>query len=235
MPKLSQKRLAANRANATKSTGPSTPEGKSRSAQNARKHGFTASAFTVVRLEEPDALANLRSDAIAAYRPVNSQELFAVERIAIAQLSLLRCATLEAGLLTTALNDVVNVTRTPENILCDDMMRGVPVTLSQNRAYALAIGFQRAGRKSDSWKLFLRYQSQTERLFRRAVEEFERLKALRPELPNEPIDPLDPPPRRPEEFLPPPPDLTEYELSLRALAVSDPEFNFSSPNPPRQP
>jgi hypothetical protein len=30
----------------------------------------------------------------------------------------------------------------------------------------------------------VRYQAQTERLYRRAIEEFERLKALRPELPN---------------------------------------------------
>ena len=35
--------------------------------------------------------------------------------------------------------------------------------------------------------LFLRYQAQTERLYRRAIEEFNRLKALRHELPNEPI------------------------------------------------
>ena len=35
--------------------------------------------------------------------------------------------------------------------------------------------------------MFLRYQAQTERHYRRAVEEFERLKRLRPELPNEPI------------------------------------------------
>src|SRR5207247_2447302 len=52
-----------------------------------------------------------------------------------------------------------------------------------------------------SWSLFLRYQVQTERHYRRAVEEFERLKALRatasgtglpacpssPEIPNGPI------------------------------------------------
>ena len=41
--------------------------------------------------------------------------------------------------------------------------------------------------KSNSWSLCLRYQAQAERHYRRAVEEFERLKALRGELPNEPI------------------------------------------------
>ncbi len=48
---VSQKQLAANRPNAAKFTGPRTPQGKARSAQNARKHGFTASTFAVARLE----------------------------------------------------------------------------------------------------------------------------------------------------------------------------------------
>jgi hypothetical protein len=70
----SPKRLDANRANATHSTGPRTPEGKTRSAQNSRKHGFAAAKFAVVRLEELDSVAKLRADAIAAYQPVNSQD-----------------------------------------------------------------------------------------------------------------------------------------------------------------
>jgi hypothetical protein len=64
---VSDKQLAANRANAAQSTGPRSPEGKSRSAQNSRKHGFTASTFAVVRLEDIDEVARLREDAIAVY------------------------------------------------------------------------------------------------------------------------------------------------------------------------
>jgi hypothetical protein len=44
----SDKQLAANRANTLKSTGPPAPEGKARSSQNARTHGFTTSTFAVV-------------------------------------------------------------------------------------------------------------------------------------------------------------------------------------------
>jgi hypothetical protein len=57
----------------------------------------------------------------------------------------------------------------------------------QDRNYALADGFHRIVRQGNSWSLFLRYQAQSERHYRREVEEFERLKALRAELPNEPI------------------------------------------------
>jgi hypothetical protein len=47
---VSEKQLAANRANAARSTGPRTPQGKARSAQNSRKHGFTASTFAIERI-----------------------------------------------------------------------------------------------------------------------------------------------------------------------------------------
>jgi len=188
MPKksTSSKRIAANRANATRSTGPRTPEGKTRSAQNARKHGFTASKFVVVRLEKLDSLANLRDDAVAAYQPQNSQELFAVERIALAQHALLRCAALEAGLHTEAMNEICHLDDEPRNLLTPELTQDIEATRLQNRSYVLAVGFRRVIRKSDAWKLFLRYQAQTERLYRRAIEDFERLRAMRNQLPNEP-------------------------------------------------
>jgi hypothetical protein len=40
---------------------------------------------------------------------------------------------------------------------------------------------------SNTWPLFMRYKVITEREYRRALDDFDRLKALRHELPNEPI------------------------------------------------
>src|SRR5580700_11446303 len=91
---ISEKKLAANRANAVKSTGPKTPEGKARSAQNAVKHGFTASTFAVVRLEDLQEIAKLKADLVSVYRPVNAQEVFALERMALGQQAILRAARL---------------------------------------------------------------------------------------------------------------------------------------------
>ena len=190
---ISEKQHAANCANAAKSTGPRTPEGKARSCQNARTHGFTASTFTVVRLEELDEIARLKHDLLAVYQPVNSQELFALEQMALAQQTMFRAARLESGIFTTCLDMALNDDGTPftpmspELIGDCDLSLDIEIARAQNRNYALADGFHRLARKDNTFPLLLRYKVQTERLYRRAVEEFDRLKRLRPELPKEPI------------------------------------------------
>src|SRR5208282_5622373 len=83
--------------------------------------------------------------------------------------------------------------------------------------------------KSEAWKLFVRYQAQTERLYRRAVEEFERLKKLRAELPNEannepinePINETEIEPIAPEDLMPPPPPPGKSEADLDFIARFD--------------
>jgi len=186
---ISPKQLAANRANAAKSTGPRSPEGKVRSSQNARKHLFTGSTFAVVRLEDLQEVARLRDDLIALYQPVNSQELFALERVALAQHAILRGARLESGFFTTCLDQSFDRAGEPIRLM-DPVIAGdgdIEVTRAQNRNFLLGDGFHRMARESNSFTLLLRYQAQAERHYRRAMEEFDRLKALREELANEPI------------------------------------------------
>ena len=184
---LSEKQLQANRANANRSTGPRTQEGKARSAQNSRKHSFTADQFAVFRAEDAEAVAKLKADLVSVYQPANAQELFALERIAITQNILLRVARLEAGLVFRGINQAADedgqFLNCPNPVLCQT----IDMTLAQNFNHAIADGFVRSVNESDAWKLFLRYQSQAERNYRRALEDFDRLKALRAELPNEPI------------------------------------------------
>jgi hypothetical protein len=187
---MSDKQLAANRANAQNSTGPRTPLGKARSSRNARKHTFAGTDFAIIKIEELESVNHLRADLIAVYRPVNSQELFAVERIALAQHHLLRMARFEAGLFTSALNEALLIPsdETPYVPLHQSLEVDAQDVKVQNRYYCLAYGFHYMNKQNSStWALFLRYQTQAERQYRRAVEEFERLKALRSELPNEPI------------------------------------------------
>jgi hypothetical protein len=186
---ISDQQYAANRANAAKSTGPKTAEGKARSSQNAVKHGFTAAAFAVVRLEDLQEVANLKADIVSVYQPVNSQELFALERMALAQQAMFRASRLEAGLLTTCMNETMDSQNRPFVPMSQELAGDgdIQIARAQNRNYCLADGFQHQIRKSNVWSLFLRYQAQAERQYRRALEEFLRLKALRNDLPNEPI------------------------------------------------
>jgi hypothetical protein len=175
---VSPEQFAANRANAANSTGPRTTDGKARSAQNARKHGFAAAAYTVPRLEDVEEVADLRDRAVRFYKPANSQELFAVERIAITEHAMNRAARLEAGTFTTCLNDVLNLRERPLMEMDPDMYGGGEPGREQVKNYLLAEGFRRSVGKSNVIHLSMRYSAQSERLYRRAIADFDRIKAL---------------------------------------------------------
>jgi hypothetical protein len=72
-------RAAINRRNAQKSTGPRTPEGKSRSRFNAVKHGMTAKTL-VLPGEDADVLQQRIEAWTADLQPRNDLEQFLVER-----------------------------------------------------------------------------------------------------------------------------------------------------------
>ena len=216
----SPKQLAANRANAARSTGPRTPLGKARAAQNSRRHGFTASTFAVVRLEDLQELAHLKDDLVAFYQPANSQELFALERMALAQQTLLRAARLEVGLFTCCLDRVYDPCGDPIRLMTPELLGhgDLEVTRAQNRNFALAQGFHRLTRESNSWALLLRYQAQAERLYRRALEDFQRLRApAPPAIPNEAISGPEPQPDPPPGRRQPPSPLEPDPALLQRL------------------
>ena len=134
---ISEKQLAANRANAARSTGPRTPDGKARASQNRRKHGFTPSTFAVVRLEDLHVIAHLKDDLLAVYKPINSQELFAVERIALAQQALLRAERLESGLFSACLNETLDSAGEAVVLMSPELAGDgdIEITRAQNRNF----------------------------------------------------------------------------------------------------
>ena len=152
------KQTAANRLNAQKSTGPRSAAGKMKSALNARTHGFSGSMTTVVRLEDHEEIYNLRSDLLDLYRPVNSQEIFALDRIAVCQMSRIRAERLEAGLLTTCLDKALDPEGEPIHLMSPELAGNgdIQITRVQNRNFILGEGFHRATQKPHTWALFLR-------------------------------------------------------------------------------
>jgi len=73
--------IEANRANAQKSTGPRTPEGKAQVARNAIRHGLLAREAVVVG-EDLDEFDLFRDQLRAELAPVGLVESLLVERIA---------------------------------------------------------------------------------------------------------------------------------------------------------
>jgi hypothetical protein len=78
---ISEKQQAANRTNASKSTGPTSFEGKQRSSQNARRHGVTAQT-TVMTEEDRIKHDAFCSKMMADLAPVGSMETFLASSVA---------------------------------------------------------------------------------------------------------------------------------------------------------
>jgi hypothetical protein len=84
--RVSARKIAANRQNALKSTGPKTLEGRACSRRNALKHGLFATDRYIAYLtkwENPDEYQKLLDRLTGSYQPVGAAEELEVQHIAI--------------------------------------------------------------------------------------------------------------------------------------------------------
>jgi hypothetical protein len=88
----------ASRINGAKSRGPTTPQGKARSSQNAVKHGLCAERFVVVGDEDPQAFAALQTALEGEQAPDGTLQRLLAGRIARAAWRLERADRIEAEL-----------------------------------------------------------------------------------------------------------------------------------------
>ena len=88
-------KLAANRANAAKSTGPRTTAGIEKTRYNATRHGLSGKQV-VIQGEDPAAYEALLQGLKDSYRPANTAEAILVEEIAQTFWRLQRARALEA-------------------------------------------------------------------------------------------------------------------------------------------
>jgi hypothetical protein len=93
----SDKQTQANRRNALKSTGPTTPEGKAAASQNALTHGLL-SRQVLLPGEDEATLAELSGRLRDELRPVGELEGLLVERVIAAAWRLRRLGRVEAGI-----------------------------------------------------------------------------------------------------------------------------------------
>jgi hypothetical protein len=93
---ISERKLAANRANAEKSTGPRSPLGKIISSANSSRHRILA-ASVVLDNESPKRFIALLNSFNAHYRPQDPIERSLVERMAVSHWRLMRIWALETA------------------------------------------------------------------------------------------------------------------------------------------
>ena len=98
--RVSERQLAANRANALRSTGPKSPEGKAASARNALKHGILSKAVIPPALEKYESRHEydaLLASFVESLAPEGAVEEMLVERIATSYWRLGRLLRAEAA------------------------------------------------------------------------------------------------------------------------------------------
>lgn len=99
---ISEARLRANRANAARSTGPKTPQGKARAASNSLRHGFLAEQI-LVGFEDPENFKAIFDSIVERFQPVDPFELNLVEELTACYWRIRRAWSFETYCLSGAL------------------------------------------------------------------------------------------------------------------------------------
>jgi hypothetical protein len=94
------------------STGPTTPEGKARSSQNARKHGLTAAQF-VIAAEDREEFEEFVAELEAEIRPEGSLQQILFDQLAASAWNLRRIRVMEAEITAQAAS-YVDILNNPE-------------------------------------------------------------------------------------------------------------------------
>src|ERR1700726_1844730 len=92
-----QAQLNANRLNAQKSTGPTSPEGKAASSMNALKSGIDAHSH-IIRGEAPAELEALTAAFLLQFQPADPNQLALVDTLIAAEWTQRRLRRIEAQL-----------------------------------------------------------------------------------------------------------------------------------------
>jgi hypothetical protein len=188
----SKRQLAANRRNASKSTGPRTQKGKVASSQNSVTHGLTAQQ-PLLPGEHPHAFDELRSAIFEHQQPDGVVEIQIVERIASLFWRLRRIPFLESALFEWIAHVHAELNDTEPDFIgrMDEIVSGDgppqrQLRLSSDYADDSQIDRLKLGRmlesalSDDVISKFGRYERDLSRELRHALEESRRLRANRP-------------------------------------------------------
>ena len=129
--------ITANRANAQKSTGPTSAEGKSASRFNALKHGLDAESL-IIPGEDPAQYDALAADYRDEFRPASPSETFHVDTMIRADWQKRRLQPLETELYKTLLAE------NPSASLVAAILSDSPAARLLTRIQRQMLAFERA-------------------------------------------------------------------------------------------
>jgi hypothetical protein len=118
--------VSANRANAPKSTGPRTPEGKAAVAQNAVRHGLLAQEV-VIKGEDPGEFEFYRDQMLEELAPVGQMESMLAQRIVGLAWRLRRAERLQAA----AFDKLEDPSKPPEWVLSPEQASRLLAVLAE--------------------------------------------------------------------------------------------------------
>ncbi len=160
-----ERQIQANRANAKRSTGPVTEEGKQASSRNARQHDELSSCI-VMKAESTPLFDELMNSLIDEFQPSTANETALIETMAVARWKLMR-----NWIFHTALLEV-------EIVKQDPSLGSVPVIA--------ALAFKSLADNSHSLHLLHRYEVSLDRQYSRALNNLLKVRAARNENPPTP-------------------------------------------------
>jgi hypothetical protein len=165
--------INANRLNAQKSTGPTSPEGKAKSALNALKSGIDALSHIICG-EDPAELETLTEQFLQHYQPADPVQLSLVDTLISAEWIQRRLRRIEAQLWTYRV-DILDQNLTRAEFVNPTIQRNSPL----GHAYHAALDpFTRIQRRIDA----------TNRMFLRTLKALQDLQAAPPEQASKPAN-----------------------------------------------
>jgi hypothetical protein len=153
----------ASAANSAKSTGPTSPEGLARSAQNAVRYGVLAQAI-VLDTESSEEFAAVLSRLTEEIQPEAGIETHRVEVMAVAEWRTMRLWCIER-------EELVNETRKQTLDGCNGT--------GQNPAKCTALAYRALSDDSRSLELINRHEARYERQYFRTLARLEDRRALK--------------------------------------------------------
>jgi len=173
----SSRKAAANRKNALKSTGPTTPQGKRRVAQNALRHGFFSQCLLVKHpdgKEDEGEYAAFYAALRKHYEPMDWLEELWVEKIAVWSWRLRRLIRCESGQISKALAD--HGYEIQQSKAADSENPGIaPLANPEMDAMTDHLFLP----SNEDLERLLRYEAMISRQLNHAIAELERLQARR--------------------------------------------------------